>query len=383
MLAGALLTGAIALAGCGGDDEKDRVAKIKFRSAVPASSFPQTVRKFGPTRTLAAVLSTAVDRSDLVLAPGSSAFYPGKNRYSFVAFTRDKRPVPDAKVALYFAQAPPEDAARPTGPNAELGYTGCVDPGIEKLPRKLQARAEKRAREAAAKAARKRNAAALKSPAIGPFPARVETLETEPAFRAQTTANDPDAGVVVYIADVEFPCAGEWRAAAIVRPRRKNQATLLPSAIVGQFKNIPRVGDRPPRIHTPTAEDVGGRLEEITTRVPPDTQNEEDFADVLGKEPVVLLFATPQFCVSRVCGPVVDIAEQVKREYGDEAAFIHMEIFNDNDPNKDVRPQVRAFALPSEPWLFLIDRKGIIRTAIEGAFSVRELENAVEDVIRR
>ena len=69
------------------------------------------------------------------------------------------------------------------------------------------------------------------------------------------------------------------------------------------------------------------------------------------------MFATPKFCQSRVCGPVVDVAEQVKQLYGDKAAFIHMEIYNDNNPSKGVRPQVRAFHLPSEPWLFAIDRQ--------------------------
>jgi hypothetical protein len=92
------------------------------------------------------------------------------------------------------------------------------------------------------------------------------------------------------------------------------------------------------------------------------------------------LFATPQFCQSRVCGPVVDVAAEVQRDYGDRAQFIHMEIFNDNDPNKGVRPQVRAFGLPSEPWLFVIDKNGVIRTEIEGAFSVGELSEAVREV---
>ena len=78
-----------------------------------------------------------------------------------------------------------------------------------------------------------------------------------------------------------------------------------------------------------------------------------DFADVLGKKPVVLLFATPALCQSRVCGPVVDVAEQVKRDRPDDAAFIHMEIYNDNDPNKGLRPQLAAFNLPTEPWLFV------------------------------
>jgi hypothetical protein len=108
--------------------------------------------------------------------------------------------------------------------------------------------------------------------------------------------------------------------------------------------------------------------------------NDSDFADVLGKRPIVLLFATPQFCESRVCGPVVDAAAQVERDYGDQVEFIHMEIYNDNDPGKGVRPEVRAFGLPSEPWLFVIDRDGTIRSAIEGAFSVDELTQAVRGV---
>ena len=50
------------------------------------------------------------------------------------------------------------------------------------------------------------------------------------------------------------------------------------------------------------------------------------------------LVCDPQFCQSRVCGPVVDVAEQAKQEYGDKAAFIHMEIYNDNDPSKGAAP---------------------------------------------
>jgi len=138
------------------------------------------------------------------------------------------------------------------------------------------------------------------------------------------------------------------------------------------------VGQKAPLIHTPTPADVGGDLSKITTRIPPDTQNKVDYADILGKEPIVLLFATPQFCQSRVCGPVVDVAEQVKQLYGEKAAFIHMEIYNDNDPSKHPRPQVRAFHLPSEPWLFAIGRDGRIENVIEGAFGVEELTRVVK-----
>ena len=115
---------------------------------------------------------------------------------------------------------------------------------------------------------------------------------------------------------------------------------------------------------------MGGDVEEIDTRVPPSTMHDEDFADVVGKKPAVLLFATPALCQSRVCGPVVDIAEQVKAEHEDEdIAWIHMEIFNDNTVDKGYRPQVREWRLPSEPWLFTVDRSGRVAARIEGAYS--------------
>ncbi len=102
-----------------------------------------------------------------------------------------------------------------------------------------------------------------------------------------------------------------------------------------------------------------------------------DLADVVGKKPVVLLFATPALCQSRVCGPVVDEEAEAKSRFGDDVAFIHMEVYNDNNASKGLRPQMRAFGLPTEPWLFVIDRDGVVSTRIEGAFSPAELDAAI------
>src|SRR5262249_41383925 len=150
---------------------------------------------------------------------------------------------------------------------------------------------------------------------------------------------------VVYSTQLDFPEEGEWLVAAILKEDGELKGTLLRDAVVGEFKRIPEVGQKAPQIHTPTAQDVGGELSKITTRIPPDTQNKVDYAEALGREPIALLFASPKFCQSRACGPVVDVAEQAKHEFGDKAAFIHMEIYNDNDPAKHPRPQVRAFHL--------------------------------------
>ncbi len=346
-----LLAGIAALAGCGDDGgsaASSSEGTAESRPAPPAGAFPPAAGK-----TLTEVVKTADAPAPLVVSPAGMVFYRGENRYAFGVFEPDRTPVSDAEVALYIARVP---ATKDAGGGGDGGSKGSV----------ARARRE-----------------ALEAPAMGPFPAAIESIGTESAFRAQTTANDPDAPATVYVTELDFPTDGEWRIAALVKEGDEMTGTLLPSAVVGEFARIPRVGEKAPPIHTPTAEDVGGDLSQVTTRIPPDTQNQVDFAEVLGKEPVVLLFATPQFCQSRVCGPVVDVAEQVKETGDDEAAFIHMEIFNDNDPNKGVRQQVRAFRLPSEPWLFVIDRQGTIRTALEGPFGPEQLTRAVEEVTGR
>jgi hypothetical protein len=339
------------LAGCGagsGPATSSSQGAAESRPAPPKSAFPPAAG-----RSLIEVVKTADAPAPLVISPAGKVFYRGENRFAFGVFEPDRTPVSDAEVALYIAPGSrTETAAGGEGKSAK----GAI--------------------------ARERREA-LEAPARGPFPAAVESIGTEPAFRALTTANDPTAPAVVYVTELNFPSNGEWRIAALVREDDEMTGTVLPSAVVGEFARIPRVGEKPPSIHTPTAEDADGDLSEVTTRVPPDTQNQVDFADALGKEPIVLLFATPQFCQSRVCGPVVDVAEQVKETGDGEAAFIHMEIFNDNDPNEDVRQQVRAFRLPSEPWLFVIDREGTIRTALEGPFGVERLSRAVEEVTGR
>ncbi len=96
----------------------------------------------------------------------------------------------------------------------------------------------------------------------------------------------------------------------------------------------------------------------------------------------MIVFATPALCQSRVCGPVVDIAEEVKAENEGKADFIHMEVYRDNEFDKGYRPQLAAYNLRTEPWVFAIDRRGRIAGRIEGAFSARELERLV-DAARR
>jgi hypothetical protein len=345
-----LLAVPLLAAGCGGDSDTSTstAATAASKPAPPKSAFPQT-----EGRTLQELVKDQDSHAELVVSPAALAFFEGENNYPFGVFRPDRSQIDDAEVALYAAKVPPPRS----------GEGGAAENGKPKKGAVARARKE-----------------ALEQPAVGPYPAAIESIATQPAYRAQTTTSDPDSATVVYNAEIDFPSEGEWRIAALIKQGDEVVATLLPSASVGEFEGVLRVGEKAPKIHTPTVADVGGDASKVTTRLPPDTQNRVDYADVLGKEPILLLFATPQFCQSRVCGPVVDVAEQVKDQYGDEAAFIHMEIYKDNDPSKDVMPQVRAFQLPSEPWLFAIDRKGVVRAEVEGAFGVDRMTEVVKEV---
>ena len=316
-LTAALLAGALLIAGCGGSDEG---SGSRDQAAPPRSDFPAA-----DGRPLEQVLSAAEGEGPIV-SPAARVLRRGDNRFPFGVFTVEREQITDAQVAIYAA------------------------PG-----------------------------AGLKGPTIGPFTARIEDLSTEPAFRAKTTVDDPDAAQVAYVTEIPLERPGPWTFGALIKEGDSYTGSLLATpSKVGEFDPVD-VGDAAPKISTPTAADVTD-ISEIDTRVPPSSLHDEDLADVLGRKPVVLLFATPALCQSRVCGPVVDVAEQVKRDFGDDVAFIHQEVYVDNDLNKGPRPQMQAYRLPSEPWLFVIDRDGKVTTALEGAFSVSELEQAVREV---
>lgn len=216
----------------------------------------------------------------------------------------------------------------------------------------------------------------------GPFRARKESLDVEAPYRSRQTASDLASGDTFYVADAVYGSRGPHVAVGLVRlDGRLVVADPLSPLRVGQRNGPPGVGERAIKVHTQTAADVGGDLTRLSTRVPPPRKMlDTDFADVVGKKPVVLLFATPALCKSRTCGPVVDIAEQVRGQSGAGVEFIHQEIYQDNDPGKPYRSQVVAWRLSTEPWAFVIDRHGKIAARFEGVFSADELARAVERV---
>jgi hypothetical protein len=320
LLAVVLLAAALAAVGLGCGSGDDGSTTPSPESTARPEDFPSAKGK----TTLGQLIKGV--RQGPVLAPSVSYLYPGPNRFGFALFDTGRKQINGAAVAIYTASADQTNVQ-------------------------------------------------------GPYPARAESLKIKPAFASQTTSQDPDAAKSVYVADVPFSQPGGHVMIALARLDGRLVASTAIAFKVGPKNGPPRAGDRAIRIHTPTKDSVGGDLSKIDTRVPPGTMHDVDFADVMGRKPVVLTFATPALCKSRVCGPIVDELEQLKSQYGSRAAFIHMEIYNDNELDRGYRPQVKAWRLPSEPWTFMIDRSGKIVDSFEGAASVGELQKGIERAI--
>ena len=193
-----------------------------------------------------------------------------------------------------------------------------------------------------------------------------------------------DAGVGgIYVARIETPAAGTyWLLAEPVGGRR---VQALGNVVVRERSKAPGVGDRAIASRTPTFSSTNGDLTSLTTSRRPDRQlYEVSVAEALAAhEPFVVSFATPQFCQSRTCGPTVDVLSAVrKRMVGSGVRFIHVEVYTDNDPAKGVNQWMKQWRLPTEPFTFVVDRRGVVRAKLEGAFSVAELERAASAVSR-
>lgn len=318
----------LALAGCGGDgdsggsDEAGGSAEISedFKRALAAARSPQESDFPAPAgRSLQAVADSVQPGGQIGLA--TSVFTPGENRLAF-GLIDDENSLIYGKTAVYVARDPSE-------------------------------------------------------PAQGPFLAPADSLVTEGRFRSRTAAAETDSIAAVYSADIPLERPGEAAILAIVDVDGE-QYGMAATITVQRRDPVVSVGDQAPAVETDTIASLGGNEELACTREPIDDMHGTSLDDVLGEKPVALLMATPQLCASRVCGPVVDIAVQLKQEYGDRVEFIHQEVFQENDPNKGLREPLREFGLPTEPWLFTIDRSGTVAARLEGSFGVNEFRDAIE-----
>ena len=144
------------------------------------------------------------------------------------------------------------------------------------------------------------------------------------------------------------------------------------------------VGARAPDSATPTLASAHGAAAKLTTRVPPDRAllRYSIAGSLAAHKPFVVTFATPRYCTSRTCGPVVDVVNYVRRRFAASGVrFIHVEVFKKNRPALGYNRWMHQWGLQTEPWTFLVGRDGRIEAKFEGSISAKELETAIRRLL--
>jgi hypothetical protein len=144
------------------------------------------------------------------------------------------------------------------------------------------------------------------------------------------------------------------------------------------------VGAKAPASATPTLASTNGAVSQLTTRVPPDRAllRYSIAGSLAAHKPFVVTFATPRFCTSRTCGPVVDVVNDVRGAFAASGIrFIHVEVYTHNRPALGYNRWMREWGLQSEPWTFLVGKDGRVKAKFEGSVSVAELETAIRRLL--
>jgi len=314
----ALLACAVILAACGGSDTGSQAAGTDEGAAVVETVESVGTVASGPEGSIAALLADD-PAPDSALIWGTSQYTVGENRLSFLIVDANGElvDVPSAEVRVAAG-----------GPDAI--------PDLDATAQNLQVGAP------------------------------------------QATSNQDDFDVpFVYVANLQLDEPGTYT--LLVEPEGKEIQAYGQIEVAAQ-SDVPAVGSPAVPSDNPTVEDDFPA--KITTATPPDVDMlQYSVKDSLeAGVPFVVTFATPKFCVSRVCGPVVDIVDAVRKKFQDsDVRFIHIEVFEANDPERGYNQWMQEWHLPTEPWTFLVDGTGTIRDRFEGLITAGELEQAVQE----
>ncbi len=204
---------------------------------------------------------------------------------------------------------------------------------------------------------------------------------TSPAVEAQVFTDGAPAPPYFTVEAELAPKGTVWVQATV-----DGTAAVAPLTIVDARPGL-GPGTLMPAVRTPSPGDNAG-LEQVCTRSEgacPWHDMSLDQALSAGR-PLAVLVATPAFCQTAVCGPVLDVLLRAQPEVGDRIRFVHLEVYATRPTGPEVTstplaPAVKAFGLASEPVLFTVGADGIVRDRIEGLYGTSEATAALKKLL--
>lgn len=209
------------------------------------------------------------------------------------------------------------------------------------------------------------------APASGP-------MEVEPA----------ESRGVYAVPEMSFDRAGIWQVEVEVDFGQGDVRTATAAFTVLPEHQVPAPGDRAPRTENLTIDSQDAPPEAIDSRaqggaeVPDPSLHRTTIADgIEADRPVLAVFATPVYCVSKFCGPVTDMVQDLAERYGDRAEFVHVEIWRDFQ-NLVVNRAAAEWLLHDgellEPWVFAIGADGRVEHRWDNVATPEEIEPWLE-----
>ena len=199
----------------------------------------------------------------------------------------------------------------------------------------------------------------------------------------------PIAQAGLYTANFDFDRAGAWGVVANYVDHLGSSVTVSAGIEVKAKSRTPAIGERPPASVTKLAKDFRN-LKDMTSDPEPD---EELYAITVADglnagKPLVVTFSTPAFCRTATCGPQLDVIKELRDFYYRDVNFVHVEVYDkpsEIEGNLSNAPLAQAmidWALPTEPWTFVMDAEGKVAAKFEAFATKDELESALEAVLQ-
>ena len=216
------------------------------------------------------------------------------------------------------------------------------------------------------------------------------------AFSQQTDHHHADGSThvhadtlaAVFYANVAFDRTGDWAAALDVEIEGKRHRGLLVQPFnVLERTPEPQIGDRLPESPHLTLREAGDITAVSSMTEPVPELNELTVAEAVATgRPVLVAIATPAYCQSRFCGPLMDeVVVPLWEEFGGEVQFVHVEPYELETVRSSGRlvpvPLLDEWKLQTEPWVFIAGRGGVVTAKFEGVASLEEVRAALAAAI--
>lgn len=218
-------------------------------------------------------------------------------------------------------------------------------------------------------------------------PASETDLDAAAARSPEITQPDQVRGVY-QASDVTFDEAGIWQVDVSVDLAGQQEIASANFNVVDE-PSYPAIGQAAPASDNSVMETPGAKPAEVDSRategwasVPDPGLHQVNIGDALeGGRPMVVVVSTPLYCQSRFCGPITDQIDEIAANYGDVAAFVHLEVWK-NYQKKSVNQEAADWVYRNdeitEPWVFLVGADGNILDRWANVLDHRELERELD-----